>query len=88
MQHGQLSQKMPQRVVWLRERLLCWFEQHGRSIPWREPGRSPYELAIAEILLQRTTAAGAARAFPCFIARYPTWEAMARTSLEDLQASL
>jgi A/G-specific adenine glycosylase len=87
-QHGQLSQEMPQRVVWLRERLLCWFEQHGRSFPWREPGRSPYELAIAEILLQRTTAAGVARAFPCFIARYPTWEAMARTSLEDLQASL
>jgi A/G-specific adenine glycosylase len=47
-----------------------------------------YELVIAEILLQRTTAAGVARAFLGFIARYPTWEVMARTSLEDLQEAL
>ncbi len=88
MHYDQLPCEASQRLVWLRERLLCWFEQHGRSFPWREPERSPYELAVAEILLQRTTAAGVARAFPGFIARYPTWEAMARTSLEELQASL
>lgn len=41
-----------------------------------------------EILLQRTTAAGVARAFPGLIARYPSWEVMARTSLEELQALL
>jgi len=87
-QDGQLSQGVLQHVVWLRERLLCWFEQHGRSFPWREPGRSPYELTVAEILLQRTTAAAVARAFPGFITRYPTWEVMARTSLEDLQEAL
>lgn len=49
---------------------------------------SPYELAVAEILLQRTTAAGVARAFPGLIALYPTWEAMAGTSLENLQEAL
>lgn len=88
MQRGQLSQEKLQRVVWLRERLLCWFEQHRRSLPWREPVRSSYELVVAEILLQRTTAAKVARAFPGFVARYPTWEAVARTPLEELQISL
>ena len=73
MRYGQLPQEMSQRGVWLRKRLLCWFEQRGRSFPWREPGRSPYELVIAEILLQHTTAAAVARAFPGLIARYPTW---------------
>jgi A/G-specific adenine glycosylase len=87
-QRGQLSQEMLQRVLWLRERLLCWFEQHRRSFPWREPMGSSYELVVAEILLQRTTAAKVARAFPGFVARYPTWEAMAMTPLEDLQESL
>jgi A/G-specific adenine glycosylase len=87
-QRGQLSQEMLQRVVWLRERLLCWFEHHRRSFPWREPGRSPYELAIAEILLQRTTAAGVARAFPSIIAHLPTWEAMAAAALAELQEAL
>ena len=88
MQRGQLSQEMLQRFLWLRERLLCWFEHHGRSFPWREPGRSSYELAVAEILLQRTTAAGVARAFPGLIARYPTWEAMAGAPLVELQEGL
>lgn len=77
-----------QHILWLREQLLCWFEQHRRSFPWREPVRSSYELVVAEILLQRTTAAKVARAFPGFVARYPTWEAMARTSLEELQILL
>ena len=67
-QRGPLSQEMLQRVLWLRERLLCWFEQHRRSFPWREPVRSSYELVVAEILLQRTTAAQVARAFPDFVA--------------------
>jgi A/G-specific adenine glycosylase len=87
-QYGQLSHEMSQRIAWLRERLLCWFEHYGRSFPWREPGRSPYELIVAEILLQRTTAAGVARAFPGLIALYPLWEAMAGASLAELQEAL
>ncbi len=80
-ERDQLPQEMLQRVFWLRERLLCWFVQHGRSFPWRELSRSTYELAVAEVLLQRTTAAGVARAFPGLIARFPTWEAMADAPL-------
>jgi A/G-specific adenine glycosylase len=50
--------------------------------------RSSFEPVVAEILLQRTTAAKVARAFPGFVARYPKWEALARTPLEELQISL
>ena len=60
------------RIHWLRGRLHSWFVRNGRSFPWREPGRSPYEVVVAEILLQRTTAAGVARAYPGFVERYPT----------------
>jgi A/G-specific adenine glycosylase len=86
--YGQLPCEISQHILWLRERLLCWFEQHGRSFPWREPGESSYELAVAEVLLQRTTATGVARAFPGFIARYPTWGVMAGASLEELREAL
>jgi A/G-specific adenine glycosylase len=41
------------RVDWLREGLLGWFERFGRCFPWRELGRSAYEVTVAEILLQR-----------------------------------
>lgn len=88
MQCGQWSQERLQHVLWLREQLLSWFEQHGRSFPWREPARSSYELVVAEILLQRTTADKVARAFPGFVARYQTWEAMADAPLAELQEAL
>jgi len=88
MHDDQLPREMSRRITWLRERLLCWFEQHWRSFPSREPVMSSYELVVAEILLQRTTAAGVARAIPGLIARYPTWAAMAGASLEELQQAL
>ena len=56
-----------ERIPWLRRRLLCWFKQSGRSFPWRDQGRTPYEVVVAEILLQRTTATGVARTYAGFI---------------------
>ena len=75
-------------IPWLRERLLVWFGRNGRSFPWRAPDRSPYEILVAEILLQRTTAAGVARAYPALIERYPSWAALARSAPEDLESAL
>jgi A/G-specific adenine glycosylase len=77
-----------ERIPWLRRRLLSWFEQSGRSFPWREPGRTPYEVVVAEILLQRTTAAGVARSYPGFIELYPSWAALAQAPPGDLEHAL
>jgi A/G-specific adenine glycosylase len=75
-------------IPWLRRRLLSWFEQSGRSFPWRDPGRTPYGVVVAEILLQRTTATGVARAYQGFIERYPSWAALAQVPLEVLEHAL
>lgn len=75
-------------IPWLRKRLIAWFGRNGRSFPWRDHDRSPYEILVAEILLQRTTAAGVARAYPALIGRYPSWAALARSSPEDLEFAL
>src|SRR2546421_624091 len=82
----ELASEAVDRIPWLRRRLLSWFEQSGRSFPWREPGRTPYEVVVAEILLQRTTAAGVVRAYSGFIERYPSWATLAQTSLDGLGA--
>jgi A/G-specific adenine glycosylase len=76
------------RILWLRRRLLLWFARNARSFPWREPGRSPYEVVVAEILLQRTTAAGVAGAYSGFVERYPSWAALAQAPLEGLENAL
>ncbi len=68
----EISPESVKRISWLRRRLLSWFTPNGRSFPWREPGRTPYEVIVAEMLLQRTTAAGVARAYSGFVERYPS----------------
>ena len=75
-------------VDWLREGLLSWFERRGRCFLWREPGRSAYEVTVAEILLQRTTAAQVARVYPAFLARYPAWDSLARAAPAELEGVL
>jgi HhH-GPD superfamily base excision DNA repair protein len=84
----EISPKVAKRISWLPRRLLCWFARNGRSFPWRESGREPYEVVVAEILLQRTTAAGVARAYSGFIERYHSWIALAHTPLMDLENTL
>lgn len=84
----ELEASVADRVPWFRDELLRWFRTHGRSFPWREPGRTAYEILVAEILLQRTTAAKVAQAYNAFLKRYPSWSSLAHTSLQDLQDHL
>ena len=84
----EISPEVAKRISRLRRRLLSWFARNGRSFPWREAGRTSYEVIVAEILLQRTTAAGVARAYSGFIDRYPAWASLAQAPLEELENAL
>jgi len=75
-------------VPWFRETVLEWFGQRGRTFPWRDANRTPYEVVVAEVLLQRTTATNIAKIYPAFIKQYPTWASLAQAELEDLQVAL
>src|SRR5437764_10665897 len=83
-----LPPKIREHIPWFREQLLGWFELYGRSFPWRKDGRTGYEILVAEILLQRTTAAKVAVAYETFLQRFPSWRVLAQTNPEDLQAYL
>ena len=85
---SELALDVGKLMPWVRKRLLSWFARDGRSFPWREPGRTPYEVVVAEILLQRTTAAGVVRAYSGFIERYPSWATLAQTPLDGLENAL
>ena len=75
-------------ISWLRRRLLSWFLAYGRSFPWRDPDRTPYEVVVAEMLLHRTTAVGVARTYAGFVDRFPSWVALAQSPLEELENAL
>jgi A/G-specific adenine glycosylase len=59
-----------------RERVLAWFAETGRDLPWRAT-RDPYRVLVAEVLAQQTQAARAAAAWPRFLERFPDVHALA-----------
>jgi len=83
-----LAPKLTRRVPWFRSRLVAWFAVNKRSFPWREPGRPPYEIVVAEILLQRTPAPTVAQMYDAFMERFPSWSALAEATPTDLRSLL
>ncbi len=70
----------------LRKSLLCWYDRHGRSLPWRVRGgrAEPYRVWLSEVMLQQTTAAAAAPYFARFLKRWPTVAALAVAPRDDV----
>ncbi len=61
----------PQSLAPFAERLLEWFDTHGRhDLPWQHP-RTPYRVWISEIMLQQTQVQTVIGYFERFLARFP-----------------
>ncbi|MBV8267100.1 MAG: hypothetical protein JO252_12295, partial [Planctomycetaceae bacterium] len=66
----------PTWVSRVRERLVDWYAQAHRALPWRAD-RDPYRVLVSEMMLVQTTVAAVVPSFERFIARFPTVEALA-----------
>ena len=76
----------PRSAAALRRRLLAWYDEHRRVLPWRER-RSTYGAWIAEMMLQQTTVAVAAPYWERFLARFPDVTALAAAPGPEVLAS-
>jgi len=72
-----------QRQDELAERLLEWFATHARDLPWRE-NRTPYRVWISEVMLQQTQVTTVEPYYERFLQRFPSVEALADASLEEV----
>lgn len=79
---------LPARRDALQAAVLAWASVNGRPFPWREPGSTPYQILIAELLLKRTTAIAASRLYTAFLRKYPTLRDLATTSEDELARDL
>ena len=65
------------------ERLLEWFAANGRRLPWRTAGRrDPYQVWIAEVMLQQTRVPTVIPYFQRFLRLFPDVPALARAELD------
>ncbi len=81
---NQLAQATP---TWLIERLLDWYDAHGRKLPWRAAAGeapSPYQVLLSEFMLQQTTVATVKPRFAAFLARFPNVHALAAADERDV----
>ena len=54
-----------------RRKLLAWYKQHERDLPWRK-SRDPYRVWVSEVMLQQTQVATVRGYFERFMAALPT----------------
>ena len=65
--------------------IMLWSKSGNRTFPWRRVSRTPYELVIAEVLLQKTRAEQVAGLFPQILHRCPGWLDLATIPIADLE---
>lgn len=66
-----------------RKRLLAWFRQFQRDLPWRRT-KDPYQIWISEIMLQQTRVAAVIPYYEKFLALFPNVRALAQAPEEEV----
>jgi A/G-specific adenine glycosylase len=67
----------------LSSKLLAWYRQHGRALPWRGH-RDPYAVWVSEIMLQQTRVETVLPYFEKWMRLFPTVEVLANASEQDV----
>ncbi len=67
----------------LRGPLLEWYDAHRRDLPWRRTS-DPYAIWVSEVMLQQTQVARVVDYWTRFIGEFPTVEALAAASVDEV----
>lgn len=73
----------PRKIVGAQQSLLVWAHTNHRRFPWRFT-RNPYEVLLAEVLLQRTRAEQVVPVYLKALQRYPEVNSLANADLIEL----
>ena len=66
-----------------RDLLLAWYQKNKRDLPWRRT-RDPYAILVSEVMLQQTQVERVVPRWHAWLARWPTFEALAAASPADV----
>ena len=67
----------------MEDRLLAWFGEHGRDLPWRRT-RDPYAILVSEVMSQQTQVERVVPRWRRWLERWPTTEALAAAETGDV----
>lgn len=83
-----LSVMVMESYGWMSQQLLCWYDEHRRSFPWRNSANpmwsTPYAIWISEMMLQQTGTSVVVPYYHRFMTGFPTLEHLAKADEEDV----
>ena len=65
-------------------RLLKWYREHGRDLPWRRTS-DPYRILVSEVMLQQTQVDRVIPKYHEFLEKYPTLKDLASAEPDDVR---
>jgi A/G-specific adenine glycosylase len=68
---------------WFRQRLLRWYWEHGRDLPWRNTD-DPYHILVSEVMLQQTQVDRVLPKYHEWLGRYPSFAVLAEADEADV----
>jgi A/G-specific adenine glycosylase len=74
--------RAPKRLI-LQERLLKWYDEHQRELPWRN-ATDPYPVWISEVMLQQTQVQTVIPYYLKFLEHFPSIAALAQADTDAL----
>ncbi|HTV83662.1 MAG TPA: A/G-specific adenine glycosylase [Acidobacteriaceae bacterium] len=86
---GELSRYNPDMApgaAEFRRRLLAWFDQCARDLPWRHT-RDPYAVWVSEAMLQQTRAAAVVEYYERFLRKFPHLASLAQADEAEVLAA-
>jgi A/G-specific adenine glycosylase len=69
-----------------RARLLAWYRQFGRDLPWRRT-TDPYHILVSEVMLQQTQVDRVLPKYHEWLEKYPSLEALADAPEHEVAAT-
>lgn len=66
-----------------RRRLLAWYDENGRDLPWRRAS-DPYHILVSEMMLQQTQVDRVLPKYEEWLRRFPSLPALAAAPLEEV----
>lgn len=74
----------PDQTAELRARVLDWFAQNARDLPWRAPATSPWGVLVSEVMAQQTPVGRVAPRWVEWMARWPGPRELAAAPIMDV----
>ena len=68
------------------KRLLKWYDESGRDLPWRRT-EDPYKILVSEVMLQQTQVDRVIPKFHEFLQKYPTVQDLAEAKPAEVRKS-